>query len=71
MCPGKSTEVSMGYIFVATEQKNTTSCGQLLNFQNLDVHNLFIDCVPNASFLDIPENKKGENFTFLPLLLNS
>jgi len=44
-------DISIGYIFVATEKENTTSCGLYRSFQNFDVHNLFTGYMPNACFI--------------------
>jgi hypothetical protein len=69
---------------VVAEEKNTRSCGLKGNFQKLDVHNLFIHHLPDpiskkpSRQEHVPQarlvsgelhNKKGENFTLLPLLL--
>jgi hypothetical protein len=52
----------MGYIFVASNQKNTTSCGLCGNFQNVHVHNLFICYLTNVKFSAFSDKKKGGEF---------
>jgi hypothetical protein len=59
----------MGYIFVTARRKNTISCGLQSNFQKLNVHNLFIRHLSNSGCLASSKNKRGENLSFLPLLL--
>ncbi len=57
----------MGYIFVVANKRNTTSCGLWQNFQNLDVHNLFIGYLSITGFLDLFEiTKEGRIQAFSP-----
>jgi|APFre7841882654_1041346.scaffolds.fasta_scaffold09304_4 hypothetical protein len=56
----------MGYIFVVFDYENTTSCGQVGNFQNFDVHNLLICYLSDGNFSVPSGNKRGEDSTFLP-----
>ena len=64
----------MGYIFVDTNPRNTTSCGLWRNFQNLDVHNLFIHRLTSAgllAFSGYKRDKKGEEFHLSPPLIKT
>ena len=58
----------MGYIFVVFDYENTTSCGQVGNFQNFDVHNLLICYLSDGNFSVPSGNKKGRILPSSPLI---
>jgi hypothetical protein len=63
--------ISMGYSLVVFDQRNTTSCGPRGNFQNFDVHNLFIWYSSDTNSCLLLLTKKRGEFDAPPLFIET